>query len=236
MQNPHRPIYGIFGGSFNPVHQGHLDLVHGVLSAGMMAHLFVVPASRSPFKSDPGFLPPRTRLAMIRRAMGGISGVSVLDLEIRRPEPSYSLDTLLALTSTYPASRFKLIMGQDGFLGFPGWFGAADILERAGLIVVDRPSGSNILADDPVAWIKYLPREWRGSVKPHPPDRLVTTEGRTIVERIALSTAAISSTQIREEHGWEHVPKEARAILDSYREQAQTRRSHGVDPRCHGQP
>lgn len=235
MQNPHRPIYGIFGGSFNPVHQGHLDVVHGILSAGIIDHLFVIPANRSPFKDDPGFLPAGLRLKMIRRAMDGIGRVSVLDMEIRRSEPSYSLDTLSVLASTYPAARLKLIMGLDAFQGFPAWFGAAAILERADLIVIDRQSGRHALPEDPSAWMRYLPPEWGGRVKPHPPDRLITTDGRVVVERIVLSTTSISSTQIREQHRWEYIPAEARAILASYRAQADCRRPHGVNHRSDGQ-
>ena len=202
----------------------------------MIDHLCVIPANRSPFKDDPGFLPAGVRLAMIRQAVDGMARVSVLDLEIRRPGPSYSLDTLLVLASTYPAARLKLIMGHDAFQGFPGWFGASAILERADLIVIHRQSGSHALPGDPSAWIRYLPPEWGGRVKPHPPDRLITTEGRVLVERIVLSTTSISSTQIRERHRWEYIPVAARAIFDSYRAQADCRLPHGVNHRINGQP
>ena len=181
VQEAHRPRLALFGGSFNPVHQGHLEVIQGVLERGDIAHLIAIPVNRSPFKEGEELLPRDLRLRMLRAALKGWPGVSVSDLELRRPPPSYTIHTLEQMARRYPQAALCLVMGADTVAAFADWFLAGHILRKASLLLVGRPDSGQPLADDPSSWRLFLPEEWRSAV--HVRDgALWDDRGRLLVE------------------------------------------------------
>jgi nicotinate-nucleotide adenylyltransferase len=214
-QEPHRPHFAVLGGSFNPVHQGHVELIQAALRAGM-DHVFAIPAARSPFKGARELLPEALRLAMLRAALKGTRRVSVLDLELRRPPPSFTVDTLEALSAWLPRARFSLLLGADAFEGFAQWRLASRILRRAALLLFARQDQAPALSDDPRDWIARLPEPDRSSARPCPAGSLQDDSGRIIVRRLPALIAAVSATRIRQRGSLADVPPGARELLSTH--------------------
>jgi nicotinate-nucleotide adenylyltransferase len=210
------PHVAVFGGSFNPVHQGHLELIDAMSRRGDVDHLCVVPVNRSPFKGEQPLLPAALRHAMLRAALRGRPRVSVLDLEIRRPPPSFTVDTLEELVSLLPRARLSLVLGADAFMGFASWFHSERILARAGLILFGRQDRNGALSANPAQWIPALPEPWRLAARPAADGSLRDGSGRTLVARMTIPISPISSTQIREAGRLAEVPPGARELLEAH--------------------
>ena len=113
---------GIFGGSFNPPHAGHVQLVRSAMEGLALDRVLVIPAATPPHKQMPAGSPDaEARLEMTRLAMAELPAVQVLDLELRRPGKSYTSDTLRELRAQYPEDQLVLLMGTDMFLSLPTW-------------------------------------------------------------------------------------------------------------------
>ena len=126
----------VFGGSFNPIHYGHLLLADEVLEALGLDRILFVPAAVPPHKSPAYLAPAEDRFAMVRLATAGHPRFEVSDLELRRAGPSYTVDTLEAL-GIPPADLF-LIVGSETFLDFLTWRAPRRIAALARLVVVPR--------------------------------------------------------------------------------------------------
>ena len=126
----------VFGGSFNPIHYGHLLLADEVLEALGLDRILFVPAAVPPHKSPAYLAPAEDRFAMVRLATAGHPRFEVSDLELRRAGPSYTVDTLEAL-GIPPADLF-LIVGSETFLDFLTWRAPRRIAELARLVIVPR--------------------------------------------------------------------------------------------------
>lgn len=131
-------VSGIFGGSFNPFHTGHLEIIRQVLSLDILDRLFVVPAYVNPIKQSKGNTPEAVRWEMLERCLRELPKVELLDFEIKRPEKSYTWQTLEYLQSQYPEDRFKILMGQDTFELFYLWKKREWILNNSHLVVFER--------------------------------------------------------------------------------------------------
>jgi len=130
-------IRALFGGSFDPVHDGHLAVVDHVLAHGLAAAVTVVPARLSPHK-DQVTAPAEERLALVRLAFAGRDAVTVDDRELRRPGPSYTVDTLRELAAAHPGDRWRLVIGADNLPGLPTWREAAALVDLAEVVVMPR--------------------------------------------------------------------------------------------------
>ncbi|MDR2178530.1 MAG: nicotinate (nicotinamide) nucleotide adenylyltransferase [Treponema sp.] len=129
----------ILGGSFNPVHLGHLYLADAALSAFGYDRVLLIPAFRSPFKLDAGAAPPQDRLAMLAASIPGDSRLLVDDCEIRREGVSYTVDTLADIYRRYlPDGKPALILGDDLARDFPSWKRSGEILSLADIIIARR--------------------------------------------------------------------------------------------------
>lgn len=129
---------GVFGGTFDPIHNGHLAVAAEVCEALDLDRVIFVPAGDPPHRSTP-VLAARHRLELVRRAIADDPRFELSDLEIRRPGRSYTIDTLEALALARPESEFFLIFGLDAFLTFDSWRDPERIMQRAHLVVVSRP-------------------------------------------------------------------------------------------------
>lgn len=130
---------GIFGGSFDPIHYGHLLMAEQCREQARLDALLFIPANQSPLKTHSPRAEPRHRLEMLRLAISGHDAFAVDNLELERPGPSYTIDTLRAVQSRNPGDQLFLIVGSDALLDFGRWREPADILKLALPLVVARP-------------------------------------------------------------------------------------------------
>ena len=130
---------GVFGGTFDPIHNTHLKIARtAIAAAGLDLVLFVVSA-RPPHKRGDTFATAEQRLAMVRAAVEREPKLEASDLELKRSGPSYTKETLMELEMAFPNARFWLIMGLDSLVDFPNWKEPEKIVSKANLLVVPRP-------------------------------------------------------------------------------------------------
>lgn len=130
---------GIFGGTFDPVHEAHLRIARAARDqAGLDRVLFVV-SGTPPHKRDEVAAGPEDRYAMVEAAIAGERGFEASRVEIDRTGPSYTADTLRTLREDHPGARMSLILGYDAALDLPKWREPQAILSQADLLVVARP-------------------------------------------------------------------------------------------------
>ena len=129
----------ILGGSFNPVHLGHLYLADAAISAFGYDRLLLIPAFRSPFKTDAAAPSPQDRLAMLAASIPGDPRLLIDDCEIRREGVSYTVDTLADVCRRYlPETKPALILGDDLARDFPRWKRYDEILSLADIVIARR--------------------------------------------------------------------------------------------------
>ena len=129
----------LFGGSFDPIHLGHLAVAIEILKQVKVDRVWFLPAFQSPNKSIDSTTLPEHRLAMVRLAIEGCTDFEVCDLELKRSGPSYTYKTLEELHRAEPETRWYWILGLDTFFDLPRWKNFHRILELADLIVAPRP-------------------------------------------------------------------------------------------------
>jgi len=129
---------GIFGGTFDPIHYGHLRSAFELLQALRLSEVRFIPAGDPPHR-DMTIASSAQRLTMVKAAIGQQPGFNVDDREVRRSGPSYSVDTLAELRQEMPERSLCLLVGMDAFLGLPKWHRWRDILSLAHLVVAHRP-------------------------------------------------------------------------------------------------
>ena len=130
---------GIYGGTFNPPHIGHIQAAKAAAETLGLTRLLVIPDRIAPHKIMPGnSANPEQRLAMLRIALADCGKIEVSDLELKREGPSYTYETILQLRESYPEAELVLLMGTDMFLSFHTWRNPHIILENASLGVFYR--------------------------------------------------------------------------------------------------
>ena len=131
---------GIFGGTFDPIHAGHLSVAQQVARELDLDHVVMVPAGRPPHKSPRGLAPAGDRLEMTRLAVRGLARLRVSDVEVRRTGTCYTIDTVRELKRTCGAgTRLLLILGEDSVGELPTWKDAGKLVEETGFAIVHRP-------------------------------------------------------------------------------------------------
>lgn len=133
---------GVYGGTFNPIHRGHLTAARAAADALGLEKVLLIPDNLPPHKELPaGSATGEDRLAMCRLTAGEVPGMEVLDLELRRSGPSYTSDTLAELHAQYPDDELWLLMGSDMFLSLQEWHEPERILSLAGIAAFHRTRG-----------------------------------------------------------------------------------------------
>jgi len=130
---------GVFGGTFDPVHVGHLIVAEQCREQAQLDQVLFIPAARPPHKLDQPLTPFAQRVEMLQLALAGQPAFPVDELEKDRPGPSYTADTLKELHHRDPGVELFLIIGADCLPDLPSWRDPRRIAERAGLLVVPRP-------------------------------------------------------------------------------------------------
>lgn len=129
---------GIMGGSFNPVHMGHLMLAQYIREWGYADKVWLTLSPQNPLKKAKDLMPDMKRLAMLNRATKDAKGIETCDIELSMPRPSYTIDTLEILSHRYPSKKFKLIIGSDNWQVFDKWKDWEKILDRYSVLVYPR--------------------------------------------------------------------------------------------------
>lgn len=130
---------GIYGGSFNPIHEGHVRLAKALADSGLVDEMWLLVSPQNPFKVDANLLDDEKRLHLARLAVKEVKGVEVCDREFTLPRPSYMYNTLQALSQEHPDREFVLVIGADNWGRFPQWYRSRDILSAYPVIIYPRP-------------------------------------------------------------------------------------------------
>ena len=143
VRNPRPPGHvqrvGIFGGTFDPVHHGHLLLAEAALEQLDLDRILFIPAALSPFKQDrPPGASPEQRLKMLRLATAAEPRFEVDDRELHREGPSFTLDTVRSLLGDHPGVRFLLLIGADNLGELDRWHGIDELKNLVDFAVLDR--------------------------------------------------------------------------------------------------
>lgn len=175
---------GIFGGSFDPVHFGHLRPALEVLESLSLDHMLFIPSGNPPHRGAP-VASAEQRLAMLRAALKDEPRFQVDERELKRAAPSYTVDTLTELRREHPQDALVLVVGMDAFLGFPGWHRWREIFGLAHVAVAHRPG-----------WTLQSGGEIAEVLKERRAEALEGKAGKVLLQPV--TQLEISSTQVRE--------------------------------------
>lgn len=130
---------GLYLGSFNPVHNGHLIIANYIRQYTDIEQIWIVVTPQNPFKINHSLLNEYQRLELVRLSIEGEQNLRVTDIEFHLPKPSYTINTLVYLEEKYPQHEFALIMGSDSLLNLEKWKNGDIIINRYPIHVYERP-------------------------------------------------------------------------------------------------
>jgi nicotinate-nucleotide adenylyltransferase len=182
-----RPM-GIFGGTFDPIHYGHLRSAFEMLQALDFDEVRFIPCGDPPHRGVT-FAGAEQRMRLVELAVAGQEGFLADDRELRRDGPSWTIDTLIELREEFPQRSLGLIVGMDAFLGLPGWLRWEEILSQAHIVVAHRPGWK---APDIGALGEMIAERGTHRIA----DLHEETHGRVHIH--AVTQLEIASTEIRE--------------------------------------
>lgn len=175
-------MIGLFGGTFNPVHIGHIRAAIDVRDQLSLSEVRMMPANITPHRSQPG-VSARQRAAMLKLAIKDIAGLKYEGLELQRKQASYTYDTLMILRERID-EPIVLLMGADAFSNFPGWYRWKSILKLVNIAVLRRPGSRLSFAAFPEGWLQSRLVE-----------KLDVKQGKII--KVPISRTEVSSSEIR---------------------------------------
>ena len=147
----------LFGGTFDPLHNGHLTIARSVLEQGLADEIWLLVTPCNPWKKDDNLLDDKLRYDMVAEAVRDMERICASDYEFNLPKPSYSANTLRRISADYPDREFIITIGADNWVKFHNWREADYILENYPIIVyprqgypIDRLSGKTTLLDCPL--------------------------------------------------------------------------------------
>lgn len=140
---------GLYGGSFDPVHLGHLLVARAACEELSLSRLFFIAAARSPFKPETEPAPAELRLRLLRLALAGQTQFEVDDSEIRRGGISYTIDTVREYRRRFPQAQFYYLIGADQVPMLPRWREAAELAGAVEFLVIPRPGEASVSFPEP---------------------------------------------------------------------------------------
>jgi len=140
---------GLFFGSFNPIHHGHLIIGKTIVESALVDEVWFVVSPQNPFKKENSLLNARHRFNLVRTALEGEQKMRASDIEFGLPKPSFTVNTLVYLSEKYPKHEFLIVLGSDGFENINKWKNADYIIENHGFLVYNRPG--NIVSEKLIA-------------------------------------------------------------------------------------
>ncbi|NGP89086.1 nicotinate (nicotinamide) nucleotide adenylyltransferase [Fodinibius halophilus] len=165
---------GLFGGSFDPVHNGHLSIARSFLDSGYISALWILLTPNPPHKIEQSLTSYELRLQMLKRAFAEWEDVTISDIEDRLPNPSYTVQTVRHLAKAYPGKNFYLCIGEDSAHHFTSWHRWREILSYCELLVAHRPYDKELELDPEVARDAH--------VIDHKPINISSTEVRNLIQ------------------------------------------------------
>lgn len=153
---------GLFGGSFNPIHNGHISLALQLKEQAGLDEVWLMVSPQNPLKQSADLLDDEHRLRMARLAVEQVEGIVVSDYEMHLPRPSYTWNTLEGLRRDYPDREFVLMIGGDNWQLFDRWYHAEDIKANYKIVVYTRTPGDPDYIDISSTDIRRRIREGRG--------------------------------------------------------------------------
>ena len=129
---------GLYFGSFNPVHHGHLIIANHILNNNNLQEIWFVVSPQNPFKPSAVLLNENHRLHLVQTALEGETRLKASNIEFKLPKPSYTVNTLAYLSEKYPAHSFTIIMGSDGFKNITKWHNASVIIKNYPIYIYKR--------------------------------------------------------------------------------------------------
>jgi nicotinate-nucleotide adenylyltransferase len=130
---------GLFFGSFNPIHHGHLIIANHIAMTSSLDEVWFVLSPQNPFKKSVSLLNENHRFHLLQLAIEGEKKLKASNIEFKLPRPSYTVDTLIYLKEKYPAYEFSIIIGSDGFQNIGKWKNASVILKNYPILIYKRP-------------------------------------------------------------------------------------------------
>lgn len=130
---------GLLGGTFDPVHRGHVAIIKSFLDSGFLDHLIVTLTPKPPHKGGREFAGYEHRYKMLELALKGIANMDISTIEKELPEPSYTLHTIRRYLDKYPRAKLYLCLGEDSLKEFKSWYKWEEILKACSLLVARRP-------------------------------------------------------------------------------------------------
>jgi nicotinate-nucleotide adenylyltransferase len=135
---------GLYFGSFNPIHHGHLVIANYILQHAHLDQVWFVVSPQNPLKRSASLLNEYHRLHLVRLAVEGENQLKAADIEFKLPKPSYTVDTLTYLQEKYPNDEFSVIMGSDSFQNLPKWKNHQWLVSHYPIYVYRRPEHENL--------------------------------------------------------------------------------------------
>ena len=160
---------GIFGGSFNPIHNGHISLARQLKEREGLDEVWLMVSPQNPLKQSSDLLDDEARLEMARKALEGVEGIIASDFEMHLPRPSYTWNTLQALSRDYPEREFVLMIGGDNWDHFDRWYRSDDIKANYEIVVYTRTPGDAGFIDISSTDVRQRIRQHRSIRKLVPP-------------------------------------------------------------------
>ncbi|MCX4187591.1 nicotinate-nucleotide adenylyltransferase [Methylophaga sp. OBS4] len=185
-KSENKPAIGLLGGTFDPVHFGHLRTALDVVEKLQLAQIRLIPCAIPPHRVIPVATPEQRRL-MLELAIKNHPRLVVDDRELQRQGPSYTVDTLLSLREDFTDNPLFVLMGSDAFKTLPSWSRWQQILELAHIVVMQRPEEEMDLADDFARWYQQHLATANDSALP---------AGK--IWPVPVTQLAISATEIRQ--------------------------------------
>jgi len=134
---------GLFFGSFNPIHHGHLIICNFVRQNTDLQQVWLVVSPQNPLKDSASLLNDYHRLALVQLATENEPNLKVIDIEFHLPRPSYTINTLIYLKEKYPTYEFALVMGSDSYTNLPKWKNFETLISNWEIYVYNRPGMSS---------------------------------------------------------------------------------------------
>jgi nicotinate-nucleotide adenylyltransferase len=186
---------GILGGTFNPVHYGHLRAAEEAAQKFLLDKIIFIPANITSNKKTAS-LDPEKRMEMLNIAIKNHKKFESSDIEIKRGGFSYSIDTVVQLEKIYPSDELYFIAGIDAYADIKNWKNGAEILDKINFIIADR-RGIKVGIKDLVKVIDFLPDELKKGVKVDRENNRLVTPQNKFIYFTEITRLDISSTDIR---------------------------------------